>query len=237
MGLFFRFSVKWNKSYYWSHFNFFLEIFVITKEILKVLRWINFDSRIMSFISSTSLNLSHQNKLNSKFREVILELHNHFSNFPGHFSKLFPKSFVNPRIKVNPTWYMQLWEFISNLSLYSLNYAEDATSLRCLSLRHCARATRLPSKECRNGGEQLATLRSIWPARDLNLRLPATETNCATARHSGRLTVSCKQKLSLPFKLLGVYELWSKRQSFFCHTDFCRSALIDKKTDFYILYR
>ena len=32
-------------------------------------------------------------------------------------------------------------------------------------------------RKCRSGGEPLATLRSIWPARDLNLKPPAPETN------------------------------------------------------------
>ena len=62
----------------------------------------------------------------------------------------------------------------SNLSLYSLYYAvtpKRATSLRGPSTHHCARATQLLSKKCRNGGEPLATL------SDLNLRSPTTETN------------------------------------------------------------
>ena len=45
------------------------------------------------------------------------------------------------------------------------------------SPRHCARATQLLSKKCRSDGEPLATLCPIWPARDLNLRPPAPETN------------------------------------------------------------
>ena len=51
------------------------------------------------------------------------------------------------------------------------------TSWRGPSPRHCARATQLLSKKCRSGGEPLATLCPIWPARDLNLRPPAPETN------------------------------------------------------------
>ena len=51
------------------------------------------------------------------------------------------------------------------------------TSWRGPSPRHCARATQLLSKKCRSGGEPLATLCLIWPARDLNLRPPAPETN------------------------------------------------------------
>ena len=51
------------------------------------------------------------------------------------------------------------------------------TSLRGPSLRHCARATQLLSKKCCSGVEPLATLCPIWPARDLNLWLPAPESN------------------------------------------------------------
>ena len=35
------------------------------------------------------------------------------------------------------------------------------------------RETQLLSKKCRSGGELLATLRPIWPVRDLNLKFPA----------------------------------------------------------------
>ena len=51
------------------------------------------------------------------------------------------------------------------------------TSLRGQSPRHCALVKRLLSKKCRCGGETLATPWSIWPARDLNCRSPASETN------------------------------------------------------------
>ena len=44
------------------------------------------------------------------------------------------------------------------------------------SLRHCARARQLLLKKCRSSGEPLATLSPIWPAQDLNIRLPAPET-------------------------------------------------------------
>ena len=43
--------------------------------------------------------------------------------------------------------------------------------------RHCARAIKLPLKKCCIGSEPLATMCSIWLARDLNLWLPAPETN------------------------------------------------------------
>ena len=43
--------------------------------------------------------------------------------------------------------------------------------------RHCARATQLLSKKCRNGGEPLATLCTFWPVRGLNLRPPVPEKN------------------------------------------------------------
>ena len=51
------------------------------------------------------------------------------------------------------------------------------TSLRGPSPRHWARATQLLSKKCHSIGEHLSTLRPVWPARDLNLRPPAPETN------------------------------------------------------------
>ena len=43
--------------------------------------------------------------------------------------------------------------------------------------RHCARATQLLSKKYLSDGEPLAALCPIWPARDLNLRPFAPETN------------------------------------------------------------
>ena len=52
------------------------------------------------------------------------------------------------------------------------NTPERVTSWRGPPPRHCARATQLHSKKCRNDGEPLATLCPIWPARDLNLNLP-----------------------------------------------------------------
>ena len=57
------------------------------------------------------------------------------------------------------------------------NTPKRVTSLWGPSPRHCARATQLLSKKCRSGGEPLATLCPIWPARDLNLGPPAPETN------------------------------------------------------------
>ena len=57
------------------------------------------------------------------------------------------------------------------------NTPKRVTSWRGPSPRHCARATQLLSKKYRSGGEPLATLSPIWPARDLKLRPPAPETN------------------------------------------------------------
>ena len=57
------------------------------------------------------------------------------------------------------------------------NIPKRVTSWRGPFPQYCARATQLLSKKCRSGGELLATLCSIWPARDLNLRPPAPETN------------------------------------------------------------
>ena len=57
------------------------------------------------------------------------------------------------------------------------NTPERVMSWRGSSLRHCAWATQLLLKKCHNGGEPLATLCPIWPARDLNLRPPVPGTN------------------------------------------------------------
>ena len=47
----------------------------------------------------------------------------------------------------------------SNLSLYTrCNTSKGVTSWRGPPPRHCARATQLHSKKCRNGGKPLATL-------------------------------------------------------------------------------
>ena len=51
------------------------------------------------------------------------------------------------------------------------------TTIRDPSPRHCALATQLLSRKCCSGGEALPTLCQIWPTRDLNLTLPAPETN------------------------------------------------------------
>ena len=52
--------------------------------------------------------------------------------------------------------------------------SKRVTSWRDPSPRHCAQATQLCSKKCRSGGEPLATLCPISPARDLNLEPTAT---------------------------------------------------------------
>ena len=66
----------------------------------------------------------------------------------------------------------------SNLSLYSLYYAEKCNKFCWApSPHHCARATQLLSKKCRSGGEPSVTLCPIWSARDLNLRPSAPEMN------------------------------------------------------------
>ena len=51
------------------------------------------------------------------------------------------------------------------------------SSLRGLPLRHCALATQLRKMERRSREKQLASPNQIWPARDLNCRPPAHETN------------------------------------------------------------
>ena len=67
---------------------------------------------------------------------------------------------------------------LSSLFHYTrCNTPKRVTSWRGPSPRHCARATQLLSKKCRSGGEPLATLCPILPARDLNLRPHDPETN------------------------------------------------------------
>ena len=55
------------------------------------------------------------------------------------------------------------------------------TSLQGPSPRHCACATQLLSK-CLSGGEPLATLRSVWSARGLNLKTIRFRDVSVTAR-------------------------------------------------------
>ena len=62
-----------------------------------------------------------------------------------------------------------------NNSIYSLSYAK--AYWRNPSPRHCSRATQFLSKKCCSSDEPLATLCSILPVRDLNLRPPAPETH------------------------------------------------------------
>ena len=54
---------------------------------------------------------------------------------------------------------------------------KHVTSLRGPPPSHCASAAQLLSKKCRSGGEPLATLCSIWPAQDMNLRPPTLKMN------------------------------------------------------------
>ena len=57
------------------------------------------------------------------------------------------------------------------------NTPKRVTSWRGPSPRHCSWATQLLSKKRRSGGNPLTTRCPISPARDLNLRPPAPETN------------------------------------------------------------
>ena len=80
-------------------------------------------------------------------------------------------------------------------------------SWRGPSLSHCSRSTPLLSKKYRSGGEPLATLSPIWPARDLNIRPPAPEMNESTldqlAGISKHFKITRKQRSIriLPFNL------------------------------------
>ena len=72
----------------------------------------------------------------------------------------------------------KLRTILRNAHLYTCsNMLKRVTRWCGPSPRHCARAKQFLSKKCRSDGEPVATLRSIWPARDLNLRPPAPETN------------------------------------------------------------
>ena len=82
---------------------------------------------------------------------------------------------------------MRQLKYQINLSLYSLYYAEACNEFAGpipASLR--PRATQLPPKKCRNGGEPLATLCPIQPTLDLKFRSPAPGTERVTARPTGR---------------------------------------------------
>ena len=85
----------------------------------------------------------------------------------------FPSSildFTKPEIR-------HIWAGPGPLLVPGATAPKRVASLRGPSPRHCARATQLLSKKFRSGGEPLAKLCLIWPARDLNLRPPAPEAN------------------------------------------------------------
>ena len=65
----------------------------------------------------------------------------------------------------------------SNLSLYSLFYAEACNEFAEPFSASMRPGNTAPSKECRSGGEPLATQCPTGPAQDLNLKPPAPETN------------------------------------------------------------
>ena len=56
-------------------------------------------------------------------------------------------------------------------------FAAACSELGSPSSCHCGLPIQLFSKKSRSGGDLLVTLRPIWPARDLNSRLTAPETN------------------------------------------------------------
>ena len=69
-------------------------------------------------------------------------------------------------------------EFIeSNLSIYSLYYAEACNGFAGPISASLRQQTQLLSKKSHSGGEPLAPKCPIWPARGLNPRFPAPETN------------------------------------------------------------
>ena len=65
-------------------------------------------------------------------------------------------------------------------------YAKACNELAGPTPRHFSRATQLLSKKYRSPGEPLATLCLVWPARDLNLRPPASETNTLLLENCNR---------------------------------------------------
>ena len=84
-----------------------------------------------------------------------------------------PTVFEQSQPPVNPDYRVD----IQIKSFIILAVLRRLTSWRGPSPRHCPRETQLLSKKCHSGGEPLATLSPIWPAKDLNLRPPAPETN------------------------------------------------------------
>ena len=95
------------------------------------------------------------------------------------------------------------------------------TSLRGPFPRRCFRAKQLFSNKCRTGDKPLITLCPIWPARDLNLRPFAPETNAfpldQLAGHFGiddRTTQSITSFLFLSnLEITSKYLLWIE---YFC---------------------
>ena len=80
-------------------------------------------------------------------------------------------------------WRINLISWKSNLIksffiLAVLRQIKHVTSLQDPSSRHYARAIHLPSKKYHSGGDEpSATLRPIWPARNLNLKPSAPKTD------------------------------------------------------------
>ena len=71
-----------------------------------------------------------------------------------------------------------MWDFYSHQIFHytCCITPKRVTSLRGPSPRHCAWA-QLLSEKCCSGGKPLATLCSIWPTQDMNLRPLVPETN------------------------------------------------------------
>ena len=72
------------------------------------------------------------------------------------------------------------------------------------SPRHCARVTQLLSKKYRSGGETLAALCPIRPARDLNLGPPAPETNAIPLNQLAGFKRSIFNKCNRKEKQMGI---------------------------------
>ena len=76
-------------------------------------------------------------------------------------------------------------------------------------MRHCAQAIQFFSKKCRSGGEQLATLCSAW---DLNLRLPAPETNALPIDLQYKIMIACLLKQYKNKSLILELRWWTTSQ-------------------------
>ena len=92
----------------------------------------------------------------------------------------------------------------SNLSLYSLYYAETCKELARLIFASLRPGNTARSKKCPNGGEPLATLCSIWLALDLiKPRTSRSRDECVTALPVNKLISVHSWVVTASYKKLG----------------------------------